>query len=281
MSHPLFEIVTTTAGAVSIRHKLVNEIMHNPVGPWIESNALYIDQAQLSERLQRAPLDEPLIVFDIGLGAAANAIAALACYDRIQGPKRPLTLISFEREMELLRFTLEHADRFPHLCGYVDAMQTLLTQGRWQRSQEIDWQLREGDFINLIKKETLQPHVIFFDPYSPKVNQDMWGVAVFRDLRKLARPMDLGGTTLYTYSQATRIRVALIEAGFAVGTGIATGLKEETTVAASSKELLQSPLGERWYQRWQKSHQRHPFDATTPESKDASDAAVRSYFQIN
>ncbi len=80
MSHPLFEIVTTTLGVTSIRHKIVDEIMHNPVGPWAEANALYIEQSKLGQRL--AAPGEELILFDVGLGAAANALAALHCAKR-------------------------------------------------------------------------------------------------------------------------------------------------------------------------------------------------------
>src|SRR5688572_17471064 len=98
--HPLFEIVTTTAGAISIRNKQVNEIMHNPVGPWVEANALYIDQSHLRERLIEAP--EEFVIFDVGLGAAANSLAALACIKSLGPKSRPVRIVSFERELELL-----------------------------------------------------------------------------------------------------------------------------------------------------------------------------------
>lgn len=47
-----FEIVTTTMGATSIRDNRVNEIMHNPVGPWAEANALCVDQPMAGWELQ-------------------------------------------------------------------------------------------------------------------------------------------------------------------------------------------------------------------------------------
>ena len=115
--HPLFEIVTTTAGAVSIRNKALNEIMHNPVGPWAEANSLYIDQSKLEDRL-RETSEEELVLFDVGLGAAANALAALHCAARIPGRSRVLKLISFERDLELLRFALQNSSKFAHFSGF-------------------------------------------------------------------------------------------------------------------------------------------------------------------
>lgn len=277
MSHPLFEVVTTTAGAISIRNKLVNEIMHNPVGPWAEANALYIEQSSLREILALGGT-EPLVLFDVGLGAAANALAVLACLDGVGENSRPLHMVSFERDMELLRFALDHAAQFEHFRGYEPALEAILEKGQWQ-SPKLHWELRVGDFLEEVDKEHARPHLIFFDPYSPKVNQEMWGSRCFRKIRALSRAAEESGTSLYTYSQATRIRVAMIEAGFFVGKGASTGLKEETTQASTDFKLLKSPLGAHWHSRWQKSHIRYPFDCMGRDSEQAVDAAVDEYMR--
>ena len=275
--HPLFEIVTTTAGAVSIRHKIVNEIMHNPVGPWVEANALYVDQSNMRERLAQKA-SGPFVVFDVGLGAAANAVATLACARAIKSPRRSLKLISFEIEMELLRFTIKNSVRFPHLRGFEEAMQNLLKTGEWQEDG-IHWQLRQGDFVNTLTQESEKPHLILFDPYSPEVNQNMWTTSLFRQLRNGSRSPEEEGTLLLTYSQATRIRAALIEAGFFVGYGDQTGLKSETTVAATDLRLLKNPLGEKWLGRWQRSHLKFPFDCA-PEHELEHLKIVENYFSV-
>lgn len=280
MSHPLFEIVTTTAGAVSIRNKVVNEIMHNPVGPWAEANALYIEQSKLRDRLRRTgdvKIDaEEFVLFDVGLGAAANALAVLACVHGLGDEARPFRMISFEREMELLKFALEHSAEFAHFKGYEPALQTLLETGKWSAGQ-VHWELRQGDFLELIDAEPFKANMIYFDPYSPKVNQDMWGASTFRKLRAKARSAEEGGASLYTYSQATRIRVAMMHAGFFVGYGSSTGLKAETTEASTDILKLKSPLGRPWKERWKKSHLRYPFDCA-PENEASTDEFVEAYF---
>ena len=60
----------------------------------------------------------------------------------------------------------------------------------------------------------------------------MWTLPLFENLFRAldpARPC-----ALTTYSRSTMIRATLLLAGFFVGTGQATGLKEETTMAANS-----------------------------------------------
>ena len=278
MGHPRFEIVRTTTGAISIRDKVVGEIMHNPVGPWVEANALYIDQSELMERMGESSGDA-LVLFDVGLGAAANALAAVACATRLSlagHPVRPLRLISFERDLEILRFALANAEQFSHFQGQEEKLQKILTEGYWSDGI-ISWDLRSGDFLQQIEAETERPHLIFFDPYSPGVNQEMWTAACFEAIGRKSRSPNVGGTSLFTYSQATRIRAALIKAGFFVGYGLATGLKKETTVAATDFTRLKLPLGQDWFERWKRSDVRYPSDCKIEDQK-IFDQVMEKYF---
>jgi queuine tRNA-ribosyltransferase len=100
----------------------------------------------------------------------------------------------------------------------------------------------------------------------------MWTYDAFARLFAACRgaPHPVG---VYTYSVATPIRAALLAAGFFVGHGPRTGLKHETTQAATTREALAEPLGERWLLRWLRSHTRHPYD-TTPATVEAMTHAV-------
>ena len=260
-NHPLFEIVTTTMGAVSIRNKEVNEIMHNPVGPWREANELYIEQSRLSERMDR-DLEKELVVFDVGLGAAANALAVLHC---AKAKKRPLRLISFEVDLELLKFALAHSSQFAHFSGYEKAIETLLRQKHWQDSH-IHWELEQGDFLDKIQNVNHHADIVYYDPYSSKVNPEMWTTPCFKKLREKCKDRAL----FFNYSQATPIRAALLEAGFYVGYGIPTGEKKATTQAACSLKDLEKPLDSRWLLRWKRS--RSPFPIQCSNKKEFFDS---------
>ena len=277
--HPLFEIVTTTAGAISIKNKVVNEIMHNPVGPWLEANALYIEQSNLKEKLRRkdGATNDEFVIFDVGLGAAANSLAALACWRSLGKESRPLRIVSFECDLTLLRFALDHASVFAHFHGFEVMLETLLRDGYYEE-EGLCWNLRHGDFVQLIDAEPYHAHLVFYDPYSPKKNEDMWTTSCFTKLRAKSRDKADGGTELYTYSQATRIRVSLICAGFFLGQGLSTGLKENTTEASTDFAALRAPFLHSWLDRFRRSHIRYPFDCTK-EQEAGVDQKVESYFQ--
>lgn len=257
-----FEVVTTKMGVLSIRDNVTQEIMHNPVGPWAEANALYIEQSSMRERLLEN-VNEELVIFDVGLGAAANALAALHC---ARGSTRPVRIVSFERDLNLLRFALANANRFAHFQGFEKAVETLLDHGKWS-SENIAWELRHGNFPDLIVQEKLRAELIFFDPYSAKKNTEMWTADIFRKVRAASGPRAM----LFTYSRATPVRVGMFLGGFFVGVGHATGAKDETTQAAVRVQDLKEPLGPAWLGTWQRSH--HPYalgesEAAIPATRD-------------
>src|SRR3954467_10405098 len=97
-----FELVTLRNGARAVRHVGHGEVMHPSIGPWQEAQALYVEQSGLRERLQEA--GPPLCVWDVGLGAGTNAVAALSAA-RALGPaqRRALRVLSFEVDLAPLR----------------------------------------------------------------------------------------------------------------------------------------------------------------------------------
>ncbi len=218
--------------------------MHNPVGPWLEANQLYIEQSDLKNHLL-TDTDTELVIYDVGLGAAANAIATLHA---VKNTIRPVRLVSFEIDLDLLRFALEHSKELQYLEGYEETIHTLLKEKSWS-FKNIKWDLLHGDFLEGINTVPQRCHLIYYDPYSPKQNEAMWTTACFKKLRDKCQDRAM----LYNYSQATTIRAALLEAGFYVGYGQPTGKKTNTTQAATRLEDLKNPLDERWLQRWKRS----------------------------
>lgn len=263
-SKPKFEIVETTTGAISIRNNVVNEIMHNPVGPWAEANQLYIEASGFSKLVQQSSAI-PLVVFDVGLGAAANALATIAAWQTISAKQencRPLTLVSFENDLSLLAFVIENIAQIPYIADKGHLLAHLLAHGNWQSpDRKINWILHHGDFREMIAEESRYPDIVFYDPYSPAVNSEMWGLRAFSRLFQ-ATGHGRHPCSLYTYSRATHIRTAMLAAGFFVGAGTSTGLKDETTQAATRSSLLNDALDQRWLLRWLRSHCKFPSDCT-------------------
>jgi queuine tRNA-ribosyltransferase len=249
----VFELVTTRAGFRAVRHTGHGEIMH-PVGPWDEANRLYVDQLEVERRLAM-PSEEPLRVLDVGLGAATNAVAALTRADKMGATRRrPLEIVSLEVDVAPLRLAIADPEGFPFLQPWKHAVEAVLSEGRWD-SPTLTWRLLEGDALKLVDELDGQFDLIFFDPFSPDSNPTLWTVDFLRQIH--ARTPREGGM-LATYSAATPTRVSLLLAGFYVGHGMSTGLKGETTVAASAAGLVQQPLGQRWLERWHRSSARGP-----------------------
>ena len=120
-----YEIQKHPAGFFSIRQKSSGEVMHSVSEPTEEANRLYIEQSNLKDRLTRGPI----VVWDVGLGAGANAMAALRCFESVENAE-PLHLVSFERDLDPLRLSLKFAKRFPHL--HHTAPQAVLKKGIWE-----------------------------------------------------------------------------------------------------------------------------------------------------
>jgi tRNA U34 5-methylaminomethyl-2-thiouridine-forming methyltransferase MnmC len=276
-----FELVTLRNGTRAVRHTGHGEVMHPSVGPWQEARALYVDQSRLAERLQT--VGPALHVWDVGLGAGTNAVAALTCARELgERQRRPLKVVSFEVDLAPLRLALADSDGFPFLQPFAEAGKALATRQSWREGAS-EWQLHLGDAAALWRNHehtlhALEPaDIIFFDPFSPASNPALWTPSAFQSLRSHARE-DGEGCILFTYSAATPTRVSLLLGGFFVGTGSATGMKKETTVAATRRELLAEPLDARWLARWERSTAQGPHGTASNEDLQS---AVRGHTQFN
>ncbi|MEO6243950.1 MAG: tRNA guanosine(34) transglycosylase Tgt, partial [Opitutaceae bacterium] len=251
-----YEIHRSPEGFNSVRQISSGEVMHSVNHPEDEANRLYVEQSALAVRLSAgdATADE-LVVWDVGLGAASNAMAVLRCFERclVQesgGTLRPLRLVSFERDLDPLRLAAGHAGYFPHVRH--GAPKTILAQGHWaHESGGMRWELRHGDFLELFAAAPA-PDVIFYDPFSFKTNSVLWTTETFARLRAACASKS---AELYTYSAATVARVALLGAGFFVAEGVGSGPKADTTIAftrpdgASNHPRPPRLLGVEWLAR--------------------------------
>jgi queuine tRNA-ribosyltransferase len=251
-----FELVLTSLGVPAVRDAILGEVMHPVVGPAVESERLYVAQSRLRERL--AQVGPPLVLFDVGLGAGSNALAALAAAEGLAGPGRRLELVSFEADPRALELATSEdgAARLGLSPPALTAARALLARGTYE-SPRARWRLVLGDVREALAGEAGPADLVFWDPFSPKANPELWTLSAFSALR--ARCGDRAA--LFTYSTATAARSALLLAGFHVGAGDPSGPKQETTAAATDPALLARPLDHRWLARLARSSARFPPDA--------------------
>lgn len=252
-----YTLVQLRNGARSLHALDVGETMHPATGPAAEADALYVRQLRIAERMRECASEE-FVVWDVGLGGAANALAAIRATRELEGTLR---LVSFDHTLAPLRFALENAVELAYPQGHEPLLKSLLDQGEAREPRErrrVEWKAHVGDFPQLLASSVAlpAPHAIFFDPFSPAVNPAMWTALLFAALHARLDPRR--PCILATYSRATMVRAALLLAGFFVGAGTASGAKEETTIAANTPELIEAPLNARWLERARRSHRAEP-----------------------
>ncbi len=281
MSLGNYEVHIAQEGFASIRQVSSGEIMHMRTPPMEEARSLYIEQSQLAERL-RLPVPEPLVIWDVGLGAAANAMAAIQCYEELSplGVLRSLQIVSFENDLDSLQLALRHDDKFPYLRhgGPVG----ILERGAWQskRYPGLSWLLAEGDFLSTVRQAPLPPDLIFYDMFSSRTHCEQWTLEFFRSLFSACAER---AVELFTYSHSTAARAALLAAGFYVAKGRSAGTKEETTIAltpaAASSDHSHQLLGAEWLNRWQRSQAKFPAEIN-PEQRPEFEKLIRRHEQF-
>ncbi len=254
-----YRIVKLANGAHSVHSLAHHETFHPVVGPVAEAEALYVRQLRLVERVQRHQGE--FVLWDVGLGAAANPITALRA---TRGVRCSIHLLSFDHTPEPLAFALQHGETLSYLGGYEPHLERLLRDRHCAFQdglQTVRWDLHLADFPTLLTQPAMRdlakPHVVMHDAFSPATNPAMWTQPLFSNLFRLLAPDR--PCALPTYSRSTMLRVTLLLAGFYVGVGHATGEKEETTIAANAIELIAEPLDRRWLQRARRSTSAEPF----------------------
>ncbi len=283
-----YEIHPSPQGFSSIRQLSSGEIMHSVNRPDDEAERLYVSQSDLLSRLQATGTGDPrdLVLWDVGLGAATNAMAIVRAYERAlaalapEAKLRPLRLISFEVDLDPLALAAHYVSHFPHLRHA--APHILLADGAWTHAGGgLHWQLMHGDFREHLLRAP-QPDLIFFDPFSPKVDTLLWTPGLFA---ALAAHCSGRSAELYTYSNATAVRAALLSAGFRVASGIGTGPKADTTLAfTTAAGAVDHPghprlLDATWLARWRRSTARCP-EEYSEEQRQAFIARIEAHPQF-
>ncbi|MEI6714441.1 MAG: tRNA guanosine(34) transglycosylase Tgt [Verrucomicrobiota bacterium] len=284
-----YEVHTAIEGFASIRHVASGEIMHSRTPPMEEARALYVEQAFLAERV-RVPSGvdptsaEPLIIWDVGLGAAANAMAAIQCYEENakKGSVRPMQIISFENDLDSLQLAFNHSDKFLYLRHSGPAW--ILRQGEWQSREfpGLSWRLLKGDFLETMDAANARPEVIFYDMFSSKTCGDQWTLSVFE---RLFAACGDHGTELFTYTCSTASRVAMLGAGFSVARGRNAGEKLETTIAFTPSaerrgfSARHEVLAAEWFAKWKRSAAKVPRELS-PEDQLKLEQRIMGHSQF-
>lgn len=228
---------------------------------------MYVAQSGLADLLKTR---SQVTVWDVGLGAAANAMAALNLANEIS--KGQLLLLSFERDLGSLQLALQHPNLFPYLDRHEP--RKLLEHGR-THSTSVSWCLMYGDFAEQADGAPT-PDIIFFDPFSLRTDGPMWS---WPCIQMLGRRLKARDGVLVTYSVSTAVRAGLLATGLWVAKGEGSGRRRESTIAVGpGNQAVRNWLGTEWIAKWRVSSAQFPFMVT---HQDNFSRCVREHPQFN
>jgi queuine tRNA-ribosyltransferase len=250
-------------GSTTLTETLHGQAMHSKLGVWKEALQVYVANSGIESR------QTPLVLWDVGMGTAANAVAAL------EHSKCPLEIWSFESDLDGIRTARANVEHFPFLQRHSELLNELISKKQATLPDNRGtWNLIEGDFRKELARAN-PPDLIFWDFYSPSVVPELWSLEVFQNLTK-----DIPQHTLWiSYAAATPIRAALVLAGFFVGKGPATQAKSEITLASPSPEKIPSLLGKDWLGKIERSARPFPYGYTGTRPQLLSELRDSKHFR--
>lgn len=269
-----YQVIARPEGYGVIRHRNSGESMHSVNEPADEAKRLYVEQ---SGALDIASRGNTCTVWDVGLGAGTNVMELIHSYESLPRSGGALRLISFENDLTPLRLALAHPDLFPH--SRHEAPQSICSHGSWRsKDGTIMWELLSGDFLERLEDAEV-PDVIWYDPFSYKVNTTLWSVDAFQ---RVLRATKGAPSRLFTYSASTAVRSSMLCAEWYVGRGRGSGPKVETTIAftpsaARAPDVKHLLLGAEWLARWERSDARAPIG----DSFEGFESAIRDHPQFS
>lgn len=203
-----YQEIITDDGSATLFDTQFKEAMHSSAGAILETELVYINGCEIKERLISKTR---VSVLEVGLGFG-HALSLLIKMNA------PIDYFAFEINKELCEFTLNRLS-IPFIK---EGNEYLATVGQ-MRIRILCGNARE-EAIKLYGKKFM---AIFQDPYSPDRCPTLWSVEWFLELFKLSDDE----TIMTTYSASSRVRKAMILAGFSISEFKGHGKKRGSTKA--------------------------------------------------
>ena len=236
------KIIKTADGTETLFNEEYGEAYHSTkAGAYTESIHKFVKPCKIEEL---AKTKGYINILDVGFGLGYNVAVAIerAIASNLSVK---LNIVSIEKDKSVLDKikSIKIDDRVK------DIYQRLLT-GETLKDKVGDksfatYQVKDKNFnltiifgegreiIKSLIKENIKFDAVFFDPFSPKANTEMWTVNLFKLIKKLITEEGI----LATYSASLAVRKGLIEAGFNIGLVEPVGRKSYSTVASLKGDI--------------------------------------------
>lgn len=232
----------TADGSWTLLHGGHGEGFHAREGAWTQAIERYARECRLRERASElaARGARRLRLLDIGTGLGLNLAAAL---HELDGTGVELEVEGFELDLSVPRAALalppEEGPAGPFVLRARAALSSCLdgvgAADGWFEEPGLRLRLHPGDARATLPRLPAQPRfdAVFLDPFSPKVEGELWQEDFLREVAARMEPT----ARLSTYAAGSAVRRALHAAGLRVGLGARVGKKREGTLASPTAEL--------------------------------------------
>lgn len=231
------EVHTTKDGSSTLYSRQFGQFYHNPNGAVSESLHVFFDASDIKSLILS---NSPLNILEIGFGTGLNflLLADLCLQLNISKSINFYSVEAFPVNTETAqKFNFRKHLRFPKLNDelprFFSELHSGLNFNHFKELPNLKLRLFFGEFDEF-NTESLQADVIFHDPFSPEVNEELWTNEVFSKIKSLSNP----SARLVTYCASSKARGAMAAAGWLTAKAKGALGKREMTIAALKAENL-------------------------------------------
>jgi tRNA U34 5-methylaminomethyl-2-thiouridine-forming methyltransferase MnmC len=228
------KIVRTEDGSLTLFSEKFNEPYHSlTAGAFKEAVEKFCKPCKVEEKAKKGKLN----LFDVCFGLGYNTVAFLETAFS-SNPKVKVSVVGFEFDLGVIEKSLELSwgdyEKWKRIIRVAlrskRCEDIFLTINYFSPQIKLKIYIGEGrEVIKRIHRKYEQfADAIFHDPFSPRVNPELWTFEFFQKLRSIIKRDGI----LATYSAASPVRKALWMADFGVKEGVAVGRKSRSTVAS-------------------------------------------------
>jgi tRNA U34 5-methylaminomethyl-2-thiouridine-forming methyltransferase MnmC len=205
LMHP--EIFLTEDGSSSLFVNSINESYHSKYGAIEESFHVFINAG-----LKSIKVKDRINILEIGFGTGLNALLTF-----LESVNRKLHICYNSLEPFPLPYSIYSKLNFCEVLGEINAQSIFLSlhETEWNGEIEINefFTLKKlNQKLEEIKLTVDFYHLIYFDAFSPGVQNELWTKPIFEKINKTMKQKGV----LVTYSAKGSVRRNLTEAGFSV-----------------------------------------------------------------
>jgi len=210
------KLVTTKDGSQTAYNAQADEHYHSVTGAMEEAFEKYVKPLEIADGM---------FILDYCFGLGYNSVAATYRHSSLQ-------ITALEKDIEIVRAMKKIVPPAAILQKY-QMFNDLAAKNTIKDDDKNVIKLIWGDVFQTLP--TLPDEVfdrVFFDPFSPSKQPEMWNLQIFNQVYAKMKP----GGKLATYSCAKMVRNNMRYAGFQVYDGPRVGRKSPATIAVKTKK---------------------------------------------